>query len=228
MNLRLYRVLLSGALLLVGGAGCRYRPCNLSELVAQDTVIRVACLGDSLTLGGGSNGYPARLARSLGPGWEVRNLGAGPGATVLSFGDTPYLKSAPYREALRWEPHVVLILLGTNDSKPRHWYYRDDFERDYHRLLRELKALPSRPNLWVVLPPPAFPGQWGIRDSVIRDEMIPLLRKIAREEDVLTVDLYALFAGRSDLFPDQIHPDDRGMDLMAEAFYQCLGRAGGR
>ena len=228
MSCRVFFEQCFSVLLLLCGAGCGYHPTNLPELAAQGTVIRVACLGDSLTVTGGSNCYPVRLAQSLGPRWDVRNFAVSPGATALSIGDTPYLKSSQYREVLRWAPHAVLILLGTNDSKPRHWYYKKEFAEDYRRLVRELKGLPSRPNIWVVFPPPAFHGQWGVRDSVIREEVIPLLRKIARKEGVFTLDMYSVFEGHSEMFPDQIHPDDRGVALMADAFYQCLSGMGVR
>ena len=214
-------VMLFGVLLLLGGAIYRYRVCNLSDLVSKDTVIRVACLGDSLTRMVEPVAYPTQLQGLLGRGWEVRNFGLGT-ATVLSFGDLPYLKSREFEDALAWEPHAVIILLGTNDSKPRHWYYRDDFVRDYHWMVDRLQQIPTRPRIWIAYPPPAFPGQWGIRDSVIREEMIPRLKKIARRQGVPVIDLYAVFAGHPELFPDQIHPDERGLALLAEAVHKTL------
>ena len=56
-----------------------------------DGVIRVACVGDSITFGSGiknrdQNSYPAQLGAMLGEKYEVRNFGVG-GATLLKNGE---------------------------------------------------------------------------------------------------------------------------------------------
>lgn len=178
--------------------------------------VRVACVGDSLTAG--PDRWPVHLARQLGPAWEVRNFGLGE-STVLHFGDTPYL-TLKFPEVLAYQPDAVVVLLGTNDSKPRHWYYWKDFVKDYARMVRELKALPSRPRIWICLPPPAFPGQWGIDEDRLR-EMRPLIRRVARRHGLPVIDLYAPFVGRPERFPDQIHPDPEASREMAG----IIGRA---
>lgn len=212
-----------GLVLLAGFTGCKDTGslADLKALQARGEVIRVACLGDSLTRMEEPVAYPTQLQRMLGPGWEVRNFGLGL-STVLSFGDLPYLKSREFEDALTWAPHAVIILLGTNDSKPRHWYYKKEFECDYRRLVRRLMRLPSRPAIWIAYPPSAFPGQWGIRDSVIRDEMIPVLRGIAYDVGLPTIDLYGSFRGHPEMFPDQIHPNEQGLALLAEAVHKTL------
>ncbi len=57
-------------------------------------VIRVACVGDSITYGAGVenrelNCYPVVLGKLLGPRFEVRNFAVS-GATLLKLGDKPY------------------------------------------------------------------------------------------------------------------------------------------
>ena len=114
-----------------------------------DETIRVACIGDSITYGAGikdreHNHYPAQLGRLLGPRWDCRNFGVS-GDTLLRRGDMPYWDESAYREALGFDPHVVIIKLGTNDSKPQNWKYADAFEQDYKDLIRSFAALPSSP-----------------------------------------------------------------------------------
>ena len=100
-------------------------------------VIRVACVGDSITFGAGvgdreKNSYPAVLGRLLGEKWQVKNFGVS-GATMLNKGDKPYTKQKAFAAALEFKPNVVLIKLGTNDSKPQNWKFKADFAADAKR-----------------------------------------------------------------------------------------------
>ena len=88
-----------------------------------DGPIRVACVGDSITYGSGvenreQNAYPAVLGRLLGERYEVRNFGVG-GATLQKRGDKPYWSLDAYKDVTLFKPHIVVIKLGTNDSKPQ-------------------------------------------------------------------------------------------------------------
>lgn len=66
-------------------------------------VIKVACVGNSITYGAGisnreKNSYPAQLQYYLGEGYEVRNFGSN-GATAQSDGDYPYVCTEVYSES---------------------------------------------------------------------------------------------------------------------------------
>ena len=62
------------------------------------------------------NCYPAQLQAYLGDGYEVKNFGAS-GRTILSKGDYPYSETDTYKASLEYQPDIVLIKLGTNDTK---------------------------------------------------------------------------------------------------------------
>ncbi len=187
-------------------------------------VIRVACVGDSITFGSGIsdrevNSYPAQLSRYLGKKWEVRNFGVG-GTTLLKQGDRPYWNEGAYKQALAFVPDVVIIKLGTNDTKPQNWAYKDQFTTDYVALINSFKALGSR--IWICLPVPAFPERWGISDKIIKNDAIPMIQDMAKQSSVPTIDLYQVLANRRDLFPDQIHPNAEGAGVMARTIYTAL------
>ena len=85
-------------------------------------IIKVACVGNSITYGAGisnreKNAYPAQLQYYLGDGYEVRNFGSN-GATAQSDGDYPYVHTRAYGKSKNFLPDIVLIKLGTNDTKP--------------------------------------------------------------------------------------------------------------
>ncbi|MBC8218511.1 MAG: SGNH/GDSL hydrolase family protein [Planctomycetes bacterium] len=188
--------------------------------------IRVACVGDSITYGSGikvrsGDSYPAQLATMLGDKWQVRNFGVG-GATMLKSGDKPYWQQQAFTDALAYNPHVVIIKLGTNDTKPQNWEFKGDFVADYADMIDQFADLPAEPRIWICNPVPAYPERWGISDSRIKDEVIPLAAKVARKRDIPVIDLYDALRGKPELFPDLIHPNAEGAYHIAREVYAAL------
>ena len=199
------------------------QPIDPSKYVSP---IKVACIGNSITYGSGisdrpRDSYPSQLARMLGEKWEVRNFGIG-GRTLLKKGDNPYWKEEAYSQAKAFLPDVVVIKLGTNDSKPQNWKFSSEFYTDYLTMVTELKNLPSHPRIYLCKPVPAYGNRWGINDSIIVHGVIPIIEKIAKKEKLTVIDLYSALSTKSDLFPDLIHPNAEGAGLMAKTIYKAL------
>src|SRR4030042_790835 len=138
----------------------------------------IACIGDSITYGANisdrmNNSYPAQLGRMLQEfdfQWQTENFGVG-GATLLRNGDLPYVQQSAYNQALAAEPNIVIIMLGTNDSKPQNWAYRDEFVSDYLYLIDSFAQLPGTPDIWICKPVPAFSTGFSITNTVILNEI---------------------------------------------------------
>ncbi len=178
----------------------------------------VVCVGDSITFGGGIVSYPAQLQGILQQydhAWEVRNFGVS-GATLLHRGDLPYIGQSAYTQARTCNPDVVVIMLGTNDSKPQNWQYKDDFVTDYSNMIDVFRSLPSQPTVWICKPVPAFAESFAIRPDVIRDEILPLIDRISQEKGVPVIDLYTALLPYGSLFSDSIHPNSEGAGIIAE------------
>lgn len=189
-------------------------------------VIRVACVGDSITEGAGVdtptvNAYPVVLGKLLGTNYQTRNFGVS-GRTLLRKGDYPYWAEAAFRSATNYAPNIVTIKLGTNDSKPYNWKYKDQFAKDLGDMIEVFAALPSRPRVVVCFPVPAYYPAFDISPDVIKNEIIPTLRKVAREKGAATVDLYSALSGRPELFPDGIHPNAAGAALIAKTLHAAI------
>lgn len=189
----------------------------------EDRPIKVACIGNSITFGYGikdrlKNAYPEQLARMLGESYEVKNFGVS-GKTLLSKGNAPYIETQAYKKALAYEPDIVIIKLGTNDSKDFNWVYKEDFEKDYRRLLKSFQDLKSKPTLYLCLAVPVFEKGRKISAEVVAREVNPRIRKIAEEENLHLIDLYTPLLGKGDLFPDAIHPNGEGAGEMAKVIY---------
>ena len=190
---------------------------------AQNSPIRVACVGNSITEGAGNadSTYPKQLQVLLGDGYEVRNYGLG-GRTLLRHGDYPYWKEAKYTEVKDWDPQIVIIMLGTNDTKPQNWKYSSEFIGDYKDFVESFLQLPSHPKIWICYPVPVFKDNYGIRESIMKDQVIPDIKKIARAEKVPTIDMYKALTGHGDLFSDGVHPNKSGDALLAKAAFKAV------
>jgi len=198
----------------------------LSVAVFAQDKTKVACIGNSITYGSGindrkNNSYPAQLQKLLGSDYQVENFGNS-GRTMLKNGDHPLWIEQEFKSAIELVPDIVIILLGTNDSKPQNWKYKDEFVPDYIAMIDTFKTVNPDAKIYACLPPPAFSVQWGIRDSVITTDIIPMIRHIVDSTKVDTIDFYTPFVDKNQLFPDDIHPDAEGAWEMAKVVYTEL------
>lgn len=186
--------------------------------------IKVACVGNSITEGRRieeGKRYPDSLQNLLGNRYEVRNYGLG-GRTLLKKGDQPYWNEEKYKEVLAWMPDIVVIKLGTNDSKPQNWQHKDNFESDYREMIQAFRSLPGKREIYICYPIPVFQDAWGIRESVVKNEIIPIVQRVAEKEKVKVIDLYKPLVGKGDLAPDGIHPLLEGSAIIAREVYQAI------
>jgi len=181
--------------------------------------IRVACIGNSITDGHGIDmatayGYPALLQKKLGNGYWVKNFGVS-GRTMLNKGDLPYMDEMAWRDALAYKPDIVIIKLGTNDSKPQNWQYGNEFRHDLEQMILALR--PNQPQIILCTTIPALSSNWGINDSIITNAIIPIQQKVAKKYGLRVVDLHALYANDSEkMLTDGIHPDGKGVQRLAD------------
>jgi len=186
--------------------------------------IRVACVGDSITQGAKlAKGmtYPEQLQKLLGSAWIVKNFGKS-GRTLLKQGDFPYWNESIYQDALQFAPDVVIIKLGTNDTKPQNWKYITDFKNDYRALVESFRSLPGKPRIYICTPCPVVgSGAFTINNAGIIEE-VGWVKELAAELNVGLVDMNAAFAGKSELLPDKVHPNAEGATLLAGTVYSAL------
>lgn len=194
--------------------------------LAADEPTRVACVGDSITHGSGTKNpatesYPSQLGKLLGEKWVVENFGVG-GATLLNHGDKPYQKTGLFKKALESKPAVVVIMLGTNDSKPQNWKHKDVFVADYKDLIEQFAKLPTHPQIFVCLPPPVpGKGNFGINEEGVTEE-IPMIKQIAQDEHAHVIDIHSALVDQPKLFPDRVHPNVDGAAILAKTVGAAL------
>lgn len=183
--------------------------------------VRVSCVGDSITQGGKEGNYPSQLQELLGDKWVIMNFGHS-GRTLLKKGNMPYWSSPRYEEALKSNPDVVIIKLGTNDTKPQNWEHKAEFADDYKELVTSFQKLESKPRVYICLPCPVFgAGNFKIVDSGIQEE-IPIVKALAKKMNLGLIDMHAPFEGKPELVPDRVHPSPVGYGVMAATAFTAL------
>lgn len=186
--------------------------------------VKVACIGDSITQGSGAEqgkSYPSQLQEMLGAEWKVGNYGVS-GRTLLKKGDFPYWNEGAYQNALKSDPDVVIIMLGTNDTKPQNWKHEAEFTGDYTELVKSFEALASKPRIYVCRPCPVpEPGNFGINEKNLK-EWTKRINKLAKEMDLGVIDMHKALEDKPELLPDRVHPNTEGAHEMAATAYKAL------
>ena len=198
---------------------------------SEESMVKVACIGDSITWGftllcPWKQSYPALLQERLGEGYEVRNFGYND-ASARFDADTPYVRKRVYRDSLAWNPDIVLVMLGTNDTKKRNWD-PEIFRRDYRRIIESYRDLPSHPRVILIAPIRIhlLMGRplLGLYPETMENGVRPAIREIAADMGLECIDLKDLFTD-SRYCRDGVHPQREGARLLEEAIARGAGWA---
>jgi len=199
-----------------------------SSVSAAD--IKVACVGNSITYGYGLSSpyyesYPTRLDTLLGNGYAVSNFGVS-GKTMVHSNEAYWIQKE-FTAARDGLPNIVVIELGTNDSKDYIWpYYKGEFETDYLAMIDTFRTLSSKPNVWVTIQPRANNASWSMPDTTISNQVNPLILAAALKAGTGVIDLRAAFAGHGEwMQSDSVHPNATGALQLAKTVAGMLSRS---
>jgi acyl-CoA thioesterase I len=231
------RPVLAGAMMAVSLIACsgvqqpQLHPANPNAPIQEAEYsgrIKVACVGDSITQGvgtkapaGASNAYPEQLQRLLGEKYEIGNFGI-TGCTLLKKGDKPYWKQKAFEKSKAFLPDVVVLMLGTNDTKAQNWMFIEEFSADYQEMVGQYQALESNPRIFVCRPCVVLgAGNYRITEANLL-RVIPMIDDVVRELSLGVIDIHAATVGHDKMIPDRVHPNNEGANLLAQTVYQAL------
>lgn len=212
-------------------SGCCLR-CQRADPLAEKTdgVTRVVCVGDSITKGGY---WENRFADGLDSTYEVIGLGVN-GATGLAEGldqgkPWAYTIHDEYQLSLRYNPDIVVIMLGTNDTKgPNYKKIKADggaqYKVDMTALIESYQALNAQPQIFLALPPTIY-REWtssGINNEALNEMLLSLLTEIAEETGAVVIDTHTATADLADYFPDGVHPNADGKNVIARTVADAI------
>jgi lysophospholipase L1-like esterase/regulation of enolase protein 1 (concanavalin A-like superfamily) len=195
----------------------------LAAPVLALAALKVACVGDSITAGyaladPARDAYPAQLARLLSADYEVRNFGVS-AATLMDAGNYTYRTRPAHDEALAWRPDVVVIALGTNDTKVDNIAkHPDDFVPSYRGLIGRFRA--ANPGAKIVLCLPRRPPRGdGHRRERARGRILPRIPPGGDRGKAHAARPPHPLADAALHFPDKIHPDPEAAGRIARLVY---------
>lgn len=200
--------------------------------VGAQAVTKVACVGNSITEGYGiwdKKKYPEHLQDMLGSDYKVENFGHS-SQMFHKASSQSYWNSPKFNAAYEFAPDIVVIELGTNDSK--YFYdgqgssfgynymynpsYKDEMYKDYEALIDTFAHQPQAPRIIATLQPYAQNVEWGIVDTAIVNQINPLIKEVATKKGVAIIDLHSQFNKLEWLLDDVVHPNETGAKELAQ------------
>ena len=200
----------------------------------KENQIKIACVGDSITYGHGvkdwhTNNYPAVLGDLLGDKYHVANFGQS-GATLSPNGDQPYVDCEQYQLSLEYKPDILVLMLGTNDSKPENLTSEAQFFANLDNLINSYIKVNPDVKVFICTPAAAFfpAGQTeGLTNYDIQPYEVQKISNfvkgyafanILKIENI--VDIYDLTLNHPEWFEaDNVHPSNDGAKAIAVEIY---------
>ncbi len=188
---------------------------------AKEGQIKVACVGDSITYGMSvvnwfENTYPKQLSKLLGDEYHVQNFGFS-GKTAQENNDESYRATKLYQKSKDYAPDIVILMLGSNDSKPYNFVSKEYFKQAERELIEIYLNLEGKPRLILATVNAGFYVHGATEGDYMYDingTNINLINEaiyeLAGEYNLELVDTYALTKDHPEYYKiDGIHPDKR-------------------
>ncbi|MCR4567406.1 MAG: hypothetical protein K5769_05115 [Pseudobutyrivibrio sp.] len=196
-----------------------------------DERIRITCVGDSITYGSGvlrsreADSYPSQLQRKVGTSYLVSNFGLR-NATASQQGDTPYIGSNEYVNSLKSNPDVVILMLGTNDSKVSNWN-PNEYRAGLRKLVKAYQDLASKPKIYIMRSPHVYPingdeAEYTIQIPVIDNQLGIIVDSVAEDFGAEVIDLYAATGDKADFYTDGVHFNKQGYEYLTDVIYNAI------
>ncbi|MCL2684876.1 MAG: GDSL-type esterase/lipase family protein [Candidatus Bathyarchaeota archaeon] len=178
--------------------------------------IRVACIGDSITEYGG---YPNKLQALLGSNYIVENFGVS-GATLTTNSTLPYISRPQFQDALKYQPDIVIIMLGTNEASIENMGTNTDLVDQYSYLINAFQNLQGTQLIWIAKPPPIITNP-NFDSDYLENIVIPQILTVSDQLNLPLIDI-PYVVGSDIYFADGVHPTYEGSTLIAAVVYNAI------
>lgn len=194
-------------------------------LTVGNGAIKVATVGDSLTYGYGlenreRDAYPCILADKLGHYYQVSNYGLS-GRSLQSTADFPYFKEVNAKLSLESEADIVVIMIGSNDSRGPYWN-KERFIKEYREMVERYLSLASHPDVYLVVPPYVPTSRFGLNNQIVEEELQVIIPEIGATFGLPVINLYPITKGHAEYYSDGLHLTPLGNRVIAEEIYRAI------
>jgi lysophospholipase L1-like esterase len=208
--------------------GARFLAQTIFTAITNKNVDRVAIIGDDIMQGESSDTgcFNNQLSYLLGVSYDVRSF-VKAGSAIATGADSmalfSYSKLSEFYQAQNFCPDIVIIALGTNDTRPHNYEFIDKFADEYKLLISAFTKDRQAPRIILTTPIPVLNrGDYPVIDNErLRNGIIPKIRSIAQNMKLPLIDFYDIFIKRPDIallyMKDDIRPNALGISAMAHA-----------
>ena len=198
-------------------------------------IIHVACLGDSITFGTGSadptvHSYPAYYQKMLGYDYYVEKYGA-PSNSLIETDSPSYLNHAYFTKSAEANPDVVIVMLGTNDTRPTRW--ADSAHKDWSNPVRSQTFLASgdklvanyrngNPDVQIIFATCPYVPQAADWTANLINYGNPHIKQVAANNNCQVIDIFSYTKKNVTMFTggDGLHLKDEKYEMLAQGFYE--------
>jgi len=213
--------------------GARLLAQNVYKVLTNKKIQRVAIIGDNIVQGDPADvaSFRNQLSYQLGVTYNVRSF-CRSGSAVTADSDPmalfSYKKLNDFQQAQDFSPDVVIIVLGTNDTKPENYVFIEKFEDEYKLLVRTFTQAEIQSRVILATPIPVLnKGDYPVIDNErLTTGIIPKIQRISEAMQLQLIDFYGIFMKRQDIAllyrKDDVHPNSLGIFLMVTIIIDAL------
>lgn len=189
----------------------------------------IACIGASITEGASANNfytesYPAQLQNALAGAYNVINFGNSGKTVREDLGDTAWIKQYQWQGVQAIVPDIAILNIGTNDSKSSNNPATtiENFYAAFTNLVDKLLEVNPDMQIIVCTVPYAYTSIYDISNDNIANIIAPVQRQVAEERGYTLIDLYEYTQNKTHLFPDGVHPNTKGYEMIVKIIKKAL------
>ena len=199
--------------------------------------LKVGIVGDSIAGGFGLRKpymtYPSRLQTLADQShygiFKIQSF-CGSNVTIsTSVGNNSFVNNEHWNRLVRYNPDIIIVQLGTQDTNNINWRGDRMFISDYSKFVDNLRneiGNGSSPSVILTIPPPVFAdgGLFSLNKTRYNNIISDLINSVSSEVAALTViDFFTLFGGKElpdaslkfNYQKDGTHPSRIGTRMMA-------------
>src|SRR5208283_3204377 len=111
---------------------------------------------------------------------------------------------------------------GTNDARTDTYQQISSFVADYERIINSIQSLSSKPQIFLVEPPPIFSNTLSLNGTSFVEGVIPRIEQVATTLGLPIINVYTPLINNPNYFPDGVHPNSEGAQIIANVIYNAI------